>query len=77
MATTQAFEYNFDSSCTITPLNSVPKPVISLQAFGASGSTIYSYRVSAINDYGETLASDPVVITGNATLSANNFIRIS
>ena len=77
MATTQAFEYNFDSSCTITPLNSVPKPVISLQAFGASGSTIYSYRVSATNAYGETLASDPVVITGNATLSASNFIRIS
>jgi hypothetical protein len=77
MATTQAFEFNFDSNCTITPLNSVPKPVISLQAFGASGSTIYSYRVSAVSDYGETLASDPVVITGNATLSSNNFIRIS
>lgn len=77
MATTQALEYNFDSSCITTPLNSVPKPVISLQAFGTAGSTVYSYRVSAYNSSGETLASDPVVINGNATLSSNNFIRIS
>jgi hypothetical protein len=77
MATTIAFEYNFDSNCITTPLNSVPKPVISLQAFGTAGSTVYSYRVSAYNSSGETLASDPVVINGNATLNSNNFIRIS
>lgn len=78
MPTLTTIQYQFDSNLTVTSLVSLPKPVVSLQAFGATGSTIYSYRVSALNSYGETLASDPVVIgTGNATLSTSNFIRVS
>ena len=41
---------------------------------GAAGSTAYSYRVSAINANGETLACTSVATaTGNATLSASNY----
>jgi hypothetical protein len=43
-----------------------------------TGSTRYSYRVSAINGNGETLAQTSVAITnGNATLSATNFNRLT
>lgn len=45
---------------------------------GSSGSTHYSYRVSAINAQGETLASTSVAISnGNATLDGTNFNRIT
>lgn len=78
MAKIISYEYKFDDTCTTTSLVSLSKPVINLQAFGTTGSTIYSYRVSALNSFGETLASEAVVISnGNSTLSANNFIRIS
>jgi hypothetical protein len=78
MAKIISYEYKFDDTCTTTSLVSLSKPVINLQAFGTTGTTIYSYRVSALNSSGETLASDAVVIsTGNSSLSSNNFIRIS
>jgi hypothetical protein len=78
MPTLTTIQYQFDSNLTVTSLISLPKPVVSLQAFGATGSTIYSYRVSALNSYGETLASDPVVIgNGNSVLSSSNFVRVS
>ena len=45
---------------------------------GATGATAYGYRVSALNQQGETLASSTVSIAnGNAVLSASNFNRIS
>ena len=78
MAKIISYEYKFDDTCTTTSLVSLSKPVISLQAFGTTGSTIYSYRVSALNSFGETLASDAVIISnGNSVLSSTNFIRIS
>lgn len=44
---------------------------------GTSGSTDYSYRVSAFNDAGETLANTAFTTsTGNATLSSTNFNRL-
>lgn len=55
-----------------TPVNVAVSPQ------GSSGSTTYSYRVSAVNAQGETLAAASIQITnGNATLSASNFNRIT
>jgi hypothetical protein len=50
-------------------------PVIStLASVGTNGTTTYGYVVSAINGYGETIASlEKTVATGNATLSSTNF----
>lgn len=51
-----------------TPVN------LSVTPTGAAGTTPYSYRVSAINANGETLACVSVATTtGNATLSASNY----
>lgn len=51
-----------------TPTNLV------VTATGASGSAHYSYRVSAFNTTGETLACVSVAITnGNATLTSSNY----
>lgn len=45
---------------------------------GASGSTSYSYRITSVNSNGETLAGTAgTTNTGNATLSATNFNRVS
>ena len=45
---------------------------------GSAGSTSYSYRVSAVNAQGETLAAVTVTTTtGNATLSTTNFNRVT
>jgi|SRR5215218_1800254 len=45
---------------------------------GAAGAVTYGYRVSALGGGGETLAATEVTTaTGNATLDATNFNRIS
>lgn len=55
-----------------TPANLVVTPT------ETTGSTTYSYRVSAFNDIGETLAVASVqTTTGNATLSASNYNALS
>lgn len=55
-------------SALTTPVNLVVTPT------GTTGSTAYSYRVSAFNSIGETLAIASVAIAnGNATLSATNY----
>lgn len=44
---------------------------------GTTGSTTYSYKVTAFNDAGETLATAAATTsTGNSTLSATNFNRL-
>jgi hypothetical protein len=60
---------------TATTFTAITTPVnLSVTASGSTGSTHYSYRVSAYNATGETLACVSVAITnGNATLSASNY----
>lgn len=59
-------------SALTTPVNLV------LAEQGSAGTTTYSYRVSAFNSVGETLACATVTMTdGNATLSATNFNRLT
>lgn len=44
---------------------------------GSAGTTTYSYRISAFNDNGETLACTAVnTTTGNETLSATNYNKL-
>lgn len=60
---------------TYTALTTPANLVLAEQ--GTGGSTTYSYRVSAFNDVGETLACASVQMTdGNATLNATNFNRL-
>lgn len=61
-----------------TPLVNVATPSgVTVTPMGTTGATTYGYRVSAINDSGETLACSTVSIAnGNATLSPTNFNRI-
>ena len=55
-----------------TPENVVVTPT------GSAGSTDYSYKISAFNNVGETLASTATATTtGNATLSATNYNAVS
>lgn len=64
---------------TITTYTAMTTPTgLGVTPQGTTGTTTYSYRVSAINDVGETLACVSVATTtGNATLSATNFNRLS
>lgn len=68
----------YDGS-TITTYTALTTPTgLAVAAQGTTGSTTYSYRVSAFNSVGETLAATSVAITnGNSTLSATNFNRVT
>jgi hypothetical protein len=68
----------FDSKLQVTDLNPIAIPSISsLTQFGSTGSTEYSYKISAYNIYGETLPSSIIKISnGNSTLNSTNYIRI-
>lgn len=58
-------------SALTTPAN------LTLAKQGTGGTTTYSYRVSAFNSVGETVACASVQMTdGNATLNATNFNRL-
>lgn len=63
---------NLELGSLATPAGVAVSPV------GTAGSTAYGYRISAINGNGETLAASTVsTATGNATLSATNYNRIT
>ena len=64
---------------TITQYSALTTPTgLAVTPTGTTGSTSYSYRVSAVNAIGETLACVSVATTtGNATLSATNYNAIT
>lgn len=67
----------YDGS-TITVYTALTTPVsLAVVATGTTGSTAYSYRVSAFNAQGETLACTAVnIANGNATLSSTNYNKL-
>lgn len=72
---TVTFDANLDT-CLLLPI-SFPTN-ITVNVFGTTGSTLYSYKISSCNKDGESLASAAITTnSGNQTLSSNNFNRIS
>lgn len=70
------WKYDGTTITTYTPITTPTGVAVTPQ--GTTGSTAYSYRVSAFNDLGETLASTSVAIAnGNATLNATNYNRVT
>lgn len=69
----------FYNGSTITTYSALITPVgLGLATVGTAGTTTYSYRVSAFNATGESLACTNVTIaTGNATLDATNYINLT
>lgn len=67
-------EHYYDGS-SVTSFTALSTPTnLSVNATGTTGSEDYSYRITAFNDAGETLACTAVSISdGNATLSATNY----
>jgi hypothetical protein len=71
-----AIEHNFGAPTV--PLVDLASPSdLSVTNFGSAGVTAYTYYVSAVNSAGETLTTTVSTSTGNASLSASNFNRIS
>jgi hypothetical protein len=70
---------SYYNGSTITTYTALTTPVgLALATAGSAGTTSYSYRVSAFNATGETLACTNVTITtGNAILDATNYIKVS
>lgn len=66
---------SFYDNSTLTVLNAILSPSTpGLVPLGTPGTSTYSYRVSAFNAYGETLASSSITISnGAASLNATNF----
>jgi len=70
---------SYYNGSTITRFTALTTPTGgSVTPQGTTGSTAYSYKLTALNDAGETLATAALTTsTGNATLSATNFNRIA
>jgi hypothetical protein len=57
---------------------SISAPTVEADVHGTTGSTSYSYVATFTTNVGETIQSSVTTVTnGNATLTANNFIRLS
>ena len=57
---------------------SISAPIVEADVHGTAGSTSYSYVATFTTNVGETIQSAVTTITtGNATLNANNFVRLS
>lgn len=57
---------------------SISAPIVEVDVHGTTGATSYSYVATFTTNVGETIQSAVTTsTTGNATLSANNFIRLS
>lgn len=67
---------SFLGGATFMPLATPAAPTVVVH--GATGTATWRYRITARSNTGETLASpEATITTGNATLSATNFNRIS
>ncbi len=68
----------YSDGSTITSFSALTTPVgLTVAAQGTTGSTAYSYRVSAFNSTGETLACTGVAIAnGNAIIDTTNYNKI-
>lgn len=68
----------YSNGTTITTFTALTTPVgLTVAAQGTTGSTAYSYRVSAFNSVGETLACAAVAIAnGNATIDVTNYNKL-
>jgi len=71
-------DFEFNQSTQYTRYTVIDKPSnVTITNFGTSGSTSYSYRIKAVDEFSESIATDAVITTtGNSTLSSNNFNRI-
>lgn len=68
----------YSDGSTITSFTTLTTPVgLTVAAQGTTGSTAYSYRISAFNSVGETLACVAVAISnGNATIDTTNYNKL-
>lgn len=69
---------SYSDGSTITSFTALTTPVgLTVAAQGTTGSTAYSYRISAFNSVGETLACTAVAITnGNANIDVTNYNKL-
>lgn len=68
--------YDGSTVTTYTTLSTPSTPTVT--PTGTAGATTYSYRVSAFNDVGETLASTATATTtGTSSLSVSNYNRVT
>lgn len=67
------------STASFAPIETIGTPSgVTVTNVGTAGATTYGYRISAVNNVGETLASSSTTTTtGNATLTTSNFNRIT
>lgn len=72
-------ELSYYDGTSITVYTAITTPTnLAVAPQGTAGTTAYSYRVSAINKVGETLACASVATTtGNATLNATNYNKLT
>jgi len=75
--TREYLNFEFNDSTQITYYQKLSTPTnLNISTIGTSGSTQYSYKISAFNEYGETTVTSITTSNGNSTLNSSNFNRI-
>ena len=75
--TREYLNFEFNDSTQITYYQKLSTPTnLNISTIGTSGSTQYSYKISALNEYGETTVTSITTSNGNSTLNSSNFNRI-
>lgn len=70
-------EYDFNKETQFANYKSLDNPTLSVEVFGISGSTTYSYRVTAYDSFGESISNQVIINNGNNVLNSSNFNRIT
>jgi len=66
------YDYNLRAGDNIAP------PIVAASVHGTPGAAQYSYRATFVTLVGESTPTEPIVVTtGNATLNADNYIRLT
>ena len=73
-----AKDIEFNQNTEYTKYSVISKPTnVNITNFGTAGSTTYSYRIKALDETTESIATNAsITTTGNSVLSSTNFNRI-
>lgn len=71
------FDYDFRTETNFASYKDLDKPTLNYYIIGTASTAEYGYRISALNQYGETDTNFILIYNGPSVLSATDFIRLT
>ncbi len=73
----RVFDYDFRTETNFASYKDLEKPNLNYYIIGTSSNSTYGYRISSLNQYGETDTNYILINNGPNTLSNSDFIRLT